>query len=191
MNRFLVLLALLGGLLGPDTSPLYAEDAAGAAGITKPMLLSDSQVRGFLDAVDAFRKTGDESTQRLGADPSKLDTAAEALQVTAEAQGILTKHGFASYTDFQRVAYNSAMAYGIAKEGGKEALKNKMEKAKAEQAKAMEALKQQLGAEQAKQIAAQMGAAMGAMDGYLQVPDENITLLKKYAERMDKLSDHE
>jgi len=165
-----------------------ANSPAGNPEITKPLVLTEAQVKGFLDAIDALRLTGSDTSKRLGADPSKPAAFAAGMQLTAETQAILKSNGFADVTEFQRVGYNAALAYGVLKEGGKEAVAKKMAKAKAEQAKAMEQMRQQLGDEQAKVLSAQMGAGFAMAESLQDVPEENVALVTKYADRMANLS---
>lgn len=183
-----VLLALYlalgcGVALGQTAAPAGVHP--GAAGeYTQPMTLTDAKLGGFFDAMDEFRALGNKTA---GGDPSRPEAFARALGVSNESDAILRKHGFADLGEFQRVAYNASMAYGVLEKGGKEAVRKKLEAAKADQARAMEKMRAQLSPEQMMMISGQMEAGM-AMAGKMQdVPDENLELMKKYRERMAKL----
>jgi hypothetical protein len=156
--------------------------------IAKPMVLTDAQVNGFLGAVEDFDAMEKKSGDRPKRDPSTPADFTRNLADSAEAQAILTKHGFSDPLEFQRVAYNAAMAYGVLEQGGKKVVQQKLSDAKSKQAKAMEQMKQHLSPEQLKAMQGQMNAGMAIADSMGDVPDENLTLMEKYRDRMAKLS---
>lgn len=173
---------------------LFSFDTVAAQGhppmtspIAQPMTLTEAQVTGFFAAVEDLQTYGDSKSGWKGADPSKPMAMAAAMQVSNETTAIVQKHGFKNHNDFQQVAYNASMAYAVLKEGGKEAMQKKLDKAKVEQEKAMEQLRARLSPEQAQMLAAQMEGAMKAAGNMSDVPDANIELMKKYSDRMAKL----
>jgi hypothetical protein len=156
--------------------------------IAQPLTLSDAQVTGFFGAVEDLQAYSEKNQAGWkGADPSKPMAMAGAMQVSAETNAIIQKHGFKNATEFQRVAYNASMAYAVLKEGGKEAMQKKMAAANAEQEKAMAQLRERLGPEQAKALSAHIQGAMKTAGDMQNVPDANIELMKKYSDRMDQL----
>ena len=177
-------LALTAGAALGQSAPPAAMQAGTATDYMEPMTLTDAKVGAFFAAVEEYRALGDKTA---AADPSRPEAFARALGASKDSEGILKKHGFADVGEFQRVAYNAAMAYGVLQKGGKEAVKERLDEAKTDQARAMEKMAQQLSPEQMKMVASQMEAGL-AMAGKMQdVPEENLELMKKYRERMAKL----
>jgi hypothetical protein len=173
-----------GAMLAQSTPP-----AAAAAAFSTPMPLTEARLNAFFDAMDELRTSG--AGAAAGAqNPTRPQAFAEALRVSGNAQEILTKNGFKDVPDFQRVAYNAAMAYAVLKEGGKEAVAKKFAKVKRDQAVAMDKLRQHLSADQIKTMTAQLDAAMAMAEAVQDVPPENLELMKtkKYQERMAQLS---
>lgn len=154
----------------------------------QPLTLSEAQVTGFLAAVEELKASSDKKAAWKGADPSKPMAMAGAVQTSSETTAIMQKHGFKDIADFQSVAYNASMAYAVLKEGGKEAMQKKYDKAKAEQDKALAQMRSRLSPEQAAAITAQMESAMRMAPNPKDVPDSNIELMTKYQDRMAKLS---
>jgi hypothetical protein len=179
--------ALVGAYLLALASPLLAQGqpAPGVAAITQPMTLSEAQVRGFLDAMDDLKALA--GTTRSGADLSKPAAFAEALRVSGESETIIRRHGFKDQTDFQRVAYNVATAYGVLRKGGKAAVQRELDASRAKQAQAMEKMRQQLSPEQFRAMQAQAEAGMAQAAAMQDVPDENVRLVGKYGDRMAML----
>lgn len=155
--------------------------------VMKPMTLTAAQVDGFFAAVGELRAFGDKKSAWKGADPSKPMAMAQALQVSDETTAILSKHGFANHTEFQRVAYNASMAYAVLKEGGKETMRKKLDASKAEQERAMAKLKDRLTPEQLAMLSGKLNDALQALSIMQDVPDQNVVLMKKYRDRMAKL----
>jgi hypothetical protein len=156
---------------------------AGAA-VNQPMTLTDAQVRGFLDAMEELRSLGLATRTGPGADPSRPELFARALQVAQTAPAVLTKHGFADAAEFQRVAYNAAMAYGVLRRGGTAGVQQDLDRASAKQAQALEKMRGRLSPEQQQALAAQMQAGMAAASAVRDVPPENVELVKQYQDRM-------
>jgi hypothetical protein len=152
----------------------------------EPMTLTEAQLNGFFAAIDELRTLGDQTWK--GGDPSKPAAMAQALQVSNETAAIVHKHGFTNPSEFQRVAYNAALAYAVLKEGGKEAMAKKLDAAKAEQDKAMAKMREHMSPDQVQALAPVMEAAMKSAGAMRDVPDENIALMQKYRERMEKAS---
>lgn len=156
--------------------------------VVQPLTLSEGQVTGFLSAVEELKTLSGKQAGWKGADPSNPMAMAGALESSSETIAILHKHGFKDTSDFQRVAYNAAMAYAIVQDGGKAAVQKRYDQSKAEQDKAMEQMRAKLSPEQAAAIAAQMQSAMKMAPNPKDVPDGNIELMTKYQDRMAKLS---
>jgi hypothetical protein len=172
---------LAGGVADGQSAP-----AGAAAPYTQPMTLTDAKLGAFFDAMDDFRALGSQST----GDPSRPEAFARALGASHQSDEILHKHGFGDVGEFQRVAYNAAMAYGVLQKGGKAAVNEELEKAKADQALAIEKMREQLSPEQVKMIQGQMDAALATAGKMQDVPEENLALMKKYGDRMAKLRGH-
>ena len=156
--------------------------------IAKPMVLTDAQVNGFLGVVEGFDAMEKRSDERSKRDPAKPADLTRDLADSAEAEAMLGKHGFSDPVEFQRVASNASMAYAVLEQGGKKVVQQKLSDAKSKQAKAMEQMKQHLSPEQLKAMQGQMNAGMAIADSMGDVPDENVTLMEKYRDRMAKLS---
>lgn len=180
-------LSLSLSLFLPPSPALAQGHPAMGSPIAKPITLSEAQVTGFLAAVEEL-KTSSEKSGWKDADPSKPMAMANALQISKETTAILHKHGFKNHTDFQQVAYNAAMAYAVLQEGGKEAMKKKLDQSQVEQEKAMEQMRGRLSPEQAEMLSAQVQNAMRAAATMQDVPDANIDLMKKYSDRWAKLA---
>lgn len=179
---------LLGLTVTLGSVTAWGQGDATQAAIMKPMPLSEAKLQSFLATVTELKGLGQEA-EGWQAGMGKPEAMLRGLQLSSAAQGVLQKHGFSDITEFQRVGYNAAMAYAVLQNGGKEALAKNVDKAKAEQAKALEKMRQHLGPEQLKMLEGQMNAGM-AMAGSMQdVPEANLTLIEKYREQMDGLSD--
>ncbi len=163
----------------------YEEPPAGDA-FMRPMTLTDAKLRAFFDAVDELGALASDAAAGSVA-PTRPEAFAQALHVSGASTAILEKHGFQDATEFQRVGYNAALAYGVLKDGGKEAVAKKMAAAEAQQAAAMAKMREQLPPEQAAMIEAQAKAGMAMARGMRDVPDENLELMKKYRDRMARL----
>lgn len=152
----------------------------------KPSLLSEEKLKGFFSAVEEYRALEGKSAA-LPAAPSQPEAFARGMQFSGEAQEILTRNGFSDPAEFQSVAFNAAMAYGVLKQGGTAAVAAKMAEAKANQEKAIAQLEQQLGPEQARALAAQMAGGLAVAESMQDVPEENVTLIERYREQMEAL----
>jgi len=163
-----------------------AQPAAAPAGsqMTQPMTLTDAQLKGFFDVMDELRAKG----QATGTNVNQPSAFAQGLQLSQESQAALQSHGFTSPAEFQRVAYNAALAYGVLNQGGKEAVRRKVAAAKAEQQQAMDKMRQQLPPDQLKMLTAQMAQGLAAAEAMENVPDQNLMLMQKYRDRMTKLT---
>jgi hypothetical protein len=155
--------------------------------VTKPMTLTEAQLNSFFAAMDDFDALSKQTAKSSKADPSKPAEFAGALATSAEAQEILRKHGFSDPVEFQRIAYNAAMAYGVLEQGGKQALQEKLNRAKAQHEKAMQQMKQHLSPEQLEAMQGHMSAGMAMVGSMSEVPEENLVLMEKYRDRMEKL----
>jgi hypothetical protein len=160
--------------------------APGAA-VSQPMILTDAQVKGFLDAMDELRDLGAAARTGPAADPSRPEVFARALQLADASPSVLKKHGFADTAEFQRVAYNAAMAYGALQRGGAAGMRQDLDRARANQARAMERMQQHLTPEQQQAIAARMKAGMASASAMREVPQQNVELMKRYQDRMAAL----
>lgn len=158
-----------------------------ASEITKPVELTDGQVSGFFAAMGDLEALGADAAGSTGPNPSKPEAFAAGLRVSGESMAILQKHGFTDTTDFQRVGYNVAMAYSVLEQGGKAAMDAELEKAEADQAKALAKMKEHLTPEQYKVMEQQLGQAMGTAKTMHDVPESNVELMKKYSEQMENL----
>ena len=154
-----------------------------APAYTKPMPLTDEQVKGFLDAVDEIKALGPEGQKFSPTNPGLVKT----MQFSDKTMPIIKKHGFADAIDFQHVAYNASAAYYVVKNGGKEAVKKKLADSDVKRSEAMAKLKSHLNPEQIKMLETQIGAGTAAMHAMADQPDANLELIKKYSARMEAL----
>jgi hypothetical protein len=160
--------------------------ATGTADYTQPMVLSEAQVQGFVAAMKDFQVLDAKSSSwRMSGKPTSF---VQGMQFSAETKAILARHGFTDEEQFKRVAYNTAMAHGVLKQGGKDKVKKDLDRAAQQQAKAMEQLKQHLSPEQLKAMQGQAAAGMAMAGSMNDVPEENLTLVKKYDAEIDALS---
>lgn len=157
------------------------------AAITQPMALTDAKVEGFFAAMKDLEALGADANANVGADPSRPQAFAQGLQVSSEGMAILQKHGFEDVTEFQRVGFNAAMAHSVLEQGGKAAVDAKLKKADADQAKALEKLKQQVSPEQYEMMKGHIGGAMNTAKIMQDVPEGNVELMTKYSEQMADL----
>jgi hypothetical protein len=161
---------------------------AAAQAFLQPMDLTDDKMRGFLDAMDELRGLGDAASAFTAANPSRPEAFVKGMSFSGQAGDIIRNHGFSDPAEFQRVAYNAAMAYSVLQNGGKDALARKMGEAEAKRAEAMAKLSQHLSPEQLAMMEAQIDAGMKAAGSLTQVSDQNLELVKKYRERMEKMT---
>ena len=145
--------------------------------VEEPMELTDAQVKGFFDAADEMRATRKDGDQ---ADPKGY----QALGTTKENLAIIQKHGFKDTTEFQRVGYNAALAYNVLQQGGKDAIKARVEKNRQQQRDSLEKLRPKVTKEQFKELEKQVATATSMAKPLLAVPDGNIEIMKKYSDRM-------
>lgn len=154
--------------------------------VQEKMDLTDAQVKGFFDASDDLRAAGEKAN--AGGKPASDPAAfAKGLALSQESVAIIEKHGFKDATEFQRVGYNAAMAYSVLKQGGKEAVKAKLDKAEVQQKQTMERLKATLSPDQFKLFESQAGMALANARTMQDVPEGNIEIMKKYQSRMEHL----
>lgn len=177
LSLAIVLMSVFGGV----AAVLGQVDRTASAAVTRPMVLTDSQVRGFLDAMDELKPM---AGGHAGASPSRPDAFAQALQVSGESEAVIRKHGFASTADFQQVAYNAAMAYGVVEQGGMAAVRKGTDRTQAEQAAALEKMQKQMTPQQIEALKAQVAAAMARGGSLGDVPESNVELMTKYRDRM-------
>jgi len=183
-----LVLSVLAAFAISTTGSTWAQPGMPPEAISKPMTLEESQLQGFLAAVTDLKALGTEAGG-WQANMGRPEALMRGLQLSSAAQAVLQKHGIQDVTEFQRIGYNAAMAYGVLQNGGKASMAKDLAKAKAEQAKALEQMRQHLSPEQLKALESQMNAGM-AMAGSLQdVPEANLELVKKYRTQMDSLSD--
>jgi hypothetical protein len=166
----------------PGAAPAASQAAAQA--FTQPMTLTEDKVTGFLDAMDELKTLGGESSKFSATNPNLV----KGMQFSGQTTDIIKKHGFSGPTEFQRVAYNAATAYYVLQNGGKDAMKKKLEQTDAKRAEAMEKLKKHLTADQLKMLEAQISSGTAALHSMAEVPDQNLELVKKYNDRMAALS---
>lgn len=151
--------------------------------VMQPMTLTDEKVKSFFDAADELRAKAKEAKD-AGAAASNPAAAAKGTQLSAENLAIITKHGFKDATEFQQVGYNVGMARSVLQQGGKEAVKKRLDKAQAEQAKTIDKMRGQLTPEQLKLLESQGGAAVSRGRAMESIPDGNLEIVKKYEDRM-------
>lgn len=162
-----------------------APPARPSSAVTQTMTLSDAQVQSFLDALDELRALGDASAGR--ADASRPAAFAEALHVSGASRAILDKHGFADVTQFQRVAYNASMAYGVLKRGGKQAVRGDLDEASAQQEVALEKMKQHMSPDQIALLRNQMAGALKTAETTQDVPEQNLEAVRRHRDRFAAL----
>jgi hypothetical protein len=183
---FAVSLAVVPAAVRAEQGNAAAAAAAQQAAM-QPMPLTDAQLQGFFDAVDELKKLGELESVKPGARKGEAQAFAQGLRVSGASQAVLKANGFADVAQFQRVGYNAALAYGVLEQGGKEAVAAKMAKAKAQQAQALDKLRQHMSPEQIQAMAGQMQGAMAMAESIQDVPPQNVELMKKYADRMEAL----
>ncbi len=153
--------------------------------VQEKMDLTDAQVKGFFDAADELRAAGASAAgSKQAGSPTQF---AKAFATSEEAVAIIKKHGFKDTTEFQRVGFNAAMAYGVLKQGGKEAANARIEKAQARQKETLDRLKAQLKPEQYKLLEAQISSSLKTAKSMQDVPEGNVEVMKKYQDRMENL----
>ena len=148
--------------------------------------LTDAQVKGLLDATDELRKAGEYSKDG-GKSPGNPTQFVKGLPTSQKALPIIEKNGFKDITEFQRVGYNAAIAYNVMRQGGKEAIKARLEKSEAQRKATVEKLRVQLEPEQFALLEAQAAKSLQAQRAMQDVPERNVELMKKYGDRMAKL----
>lgn len=151
------------------------------------IVLNEQQVQGFLGAMTDLRALGDESANWNVPD-SGVQSYVAGMKFSADAKSILSKHGFTNEEQFQQVAYNTVMAHGVLKQGGKDKVRKNLDKAASQQAAAMEQLKQHMSPEQLKTIQGHAAAGMAIAGQISDVPDQNLELVKKYSSQIDALT---
>jgi hypothetical protein len=104
-----------------------------------------------------------------------------------ESQAIIQKHGFKDATEFQRVGYNAALAYSVVRQGGKDAVNTRLDRAETRQKESLDRLRAQLTPDQYKLLEGQVAGALSTARALRNVPDGNIEIMKKYQGRMEKL----
>ncbi len=166
---------------------LAQAEASRSATVVRPMTLTDAQVRGFFDAMDELHPAT--AGTHVDVNPSRPEAFAQALQVSGESEAVLRKHGFASTADFQQVAYNAAMAYGVVEQGGTAAARKGVDRTAAEQAAALEKMKEHMTPQQIEVLKAQVAAAMARGGSLGDVPEGNVELMTKYRDRMKRLGE--
>jgi hypothetical protein len=153
--------------------------------VQEKMDLTDAQVKGFFDAADELRAAGVTAAgNKEAGNPAQF---ARAFATSEQAVAIIKKHGFKDPTEFQRVGFNAAMAYGVVKQGGREAVNERIEKAQARQQETLERLKAQLKPEQYELLEAQISSSLKTAKTMQDVPEGNLELMKKYQGRMENL----
>jgi len=182
------LLGLPGSALAqeqPDT-PQAEMNKGLAPEVEEKMDLTDAQVKGFLDASDELRKVGETANKgnKSAGDAKQL---AKGLATNEEALAIIKKNGFKDITEFQRVGYNAAMAYNVVRQGGKDAVKARLDNAEAQQKVTLERLRAQLKPEQFALLQAQAAKSLQTARAMQDVPEGNVELMKKYGHRMANL----
>lgn len=155
--------------------------------VQQTMELTDAQVKGFFDASDALRAAGNAAAAGNDATSGSPAQIAKGLALNEQSLAIIKKYGFKDATEFQQVGYNAAIAYGVLQQGGKEAVKAKLDKAEAQQKATMEKLRAQVGEEQFKLFQKHASQALSTARTMQDVPDGNIVIMKKYEERMKNL----
>ena len=154
--------------------------------VEEKMDLTDAQVKGFLDAADELRKAG-EFAVAGGKSPANPTQFVKGLPTSQEALAIIQKNGFKDITEFQRVGYNAAVAYNVVRQGGKEAVKARLDKFEPQQKATLEKLRAQLKPEQFALLVDQAARSLQATKAMQDVPDGNVELMKKYGDRMANL----
>lgn len=150
----------------------------------EPMDLDDGQVESFLEAMEQLHELGLEASGRGGAGPEAF---AEAVRTNAEARGILERHGFSDPAAFQRVGWNTFMAYGVLEQGGPEKVRQSMAEARQKQEQAMAQMRQHLPPEQVEAMAAQMKAGLEMAEALQDVPPGNVEVVERHRDRIAAL----
>lgn len=163
----------------PADSLAAAMQAVGSMASMQPVTLSESDVEHFVAALEDLNRAGVRHESRLGADPSEATQLAEGLRGSAEALGILQKHGF-DLPRFQVVSYTVALA--IAAEDADGSAPN-VDEAIAE----VEKMKGQLPREQYEAMLAAAKSASGIVQDLQAQPAGNVALVKRFRERIERI----
>jgi hypothetical protein len=152
------------------------------------MILNEAQVESFLGAMNDLRALSDEAGA-WKVPESGVQSYAAGMKFSAAAKAILSKHGFANEEQFRQVAYNTALAYGVLKQGGKDKVRKELEGVATKQAAVMERIEQHLRPEQLKVLQRHAATGMAMANQMADVPDQNLDLVKKYSSQIDALSE--
>jgi hypothetical protein len=158
------------------------------ANLPKARELTEGQVQSYLTSMKELRALGQKAGALSKINPSQAESFGTGVQLSSEAQAVLTKNGFSDPAEFQSVAFNAAMAYGVLKEGGKEAVKRKLDQADAQQTEVLAKMRQHLKPEQAAAMEAQLKQSSKMAASMRDVPDANLALMTKYRSQMEEMS---
>jgi hypothetical protein len=151
-----------------------------AAGMVRPVQLTERDVESFLGAARDLHQLGLRVDDERNDDPSSVTSFAEGLKLNAEAMGILRRHGF-DLPRFQQVTYSVMMA----------AAAGEMEPntASADMNAQLEAMKAKLSPEQYEQMKQATAGATATMKALSEQPEGNIELVKRYKEQIKAISE--
>lgn len=154
------------------------------ARMMQSMTLTEAKMDAFLSAVEELQSA---SKSWKAGDPAKPQIFAQGIGASTEALSILKKHGFADLVGFQQVGYNAAMALGVLRNGGKAVMQKKVAEARSRQAQVMQQMRQKMNPEQMKMLQGYMGTGTAMMNTMREMPDENLDVVEKYRDRMERL----
>jgi hypothetical protein len=151
----------------------------GSARVPKVVELTDKDMTGFIQSVTELKKLGLETRVSPGA--TDAQNLAHGLATNREALAVLTRNGF-TLERFEQVTASIAYAFGALETKGKEA---EIDKARAEQEKALAQMKDKLTPEQYAMMRTQMQASSGVLDQLKDQPPKNLELAAKYRQQIE------
>jgi hypothetical protein len=160
----------------PAASSATTSDATPPAAMSAIPLardLTEDEMRRYVALMGDFRKLGletrDMQAQGAGA-------ALAGAQVHGETMEALRRHGF-TVPQFEEVHYNVIMAWSALEMEGKSA---EMERSRAEQEKALEAMKRTMSEEQVRAMKAQLDMANQQVETMTQSSEHNRALIRAH-----------
>lgn len=156
-----------------------AAQAIGSIASMEPLALAESDVEHFVAALEELHHAGLERESRLGTAPSEANQMFEGLSASAEAMGILRKHGF-DLSRFQYVGYTVALALA-ADDAASSA--PQVDEAIAQ----VEKMKGQIPKEQYDAMLAAAKGASGIVQDLRAQPQGNVDLVRRFRERLEKI----
>jgi hypothetical protein len=156
---------------------------AGAEDLPPIRVISDGEMGRYVAALEEIVPLGMEAMLNLGADPTQLKAMAAGAITNQQMLSVIERKGFDPQS-FTSVHWNAMMAYAALE---LEPRRAELEKARREQAAAMEAMKAQLSPAQFEQMKKSMAGATAMLDRFRDVPPANVALAMKYRAQLDSI----